>query len=116
VKDLRRPEELLKAYVYNPSEGLSELGFRVFLPSATYEHMSEEEARRYNVLLSAENRVYVRCKVGSNVYSVTGIGWNESAERICGFEVSEAEYVRAVRTGSGWLTSRSKGWVCRSPK
>ncbi len=113
VKDLQRPEDLLGVYTYSPSEGLTKLNFNVVLPSATYEFISEEEARKYNVLLSAKNKIYVKCKISNDVYSVTGIGWNESKD-IYGFEISKAEFVRSVKTNSGWLLSRSKAWLVKS--
>ena len=113
VKDLQRPEDLLGVYTYSPSEGLTKLNFNVVLPSATYEFISEEEARKYNVLLSAKNKIYVKCKISNDVYSVIGIGWNESKD-IYGFEISKAEFVRSVKTNSGWLLSRSKAWLVKS--
>ena len=111
VKDLQRPDEILKVYTYSPLEGLSKCGFRV-LSSATCELISEEDAIKYNISLSAKNKIYVKCKINNEVYSVTGIGWNES-ENIYGFEISKAEYVRSVKTNSGWFLSRSKAWLVK---
>ena len=41
--------------------------------SRTYEMISEEEARKYNVSLNAKNRVYVICVTSANG-SIVGIG------------------------------------------
>lgn len=111
IKELRKPEELLGVYTYSP-EGLFKRSFKVILPSATYEMISEGEARKYNVTLNMENRVYIKCAISGEVYSVTGIGWNKSVN-LMGFEVSRAEIVRSVKTNSGWLSSRDQAWIVR---
>lgn len=112
LKELQRPEEILGVYTYSPPEGLTKLGFNVVLPSATYEFVSGKEASKYNITLSARNRIYIICKVFNDTYSVIGIGWNDTAT-LNGFEVSKAEFVRSVKTDSGWLTSRSDVWLVR---
>jgi len=112
VKDLHQPEGLLGTYTYSSAEGLRKADFVVMLPSAVYEAIGEEDAKSYGISLRSTHKIYVMCKISGDVYSVTGIGWNES-EIIDGFLVSRAEVVRAVKSSSGWIVSRNRGWVVK---
>ena len=122
IMDLQKPDDTLKLYFYYPeSDSFVLKGWKSASPmiGKTYEMISEEEARKYNVSLNAKNRVYVKCitSVNSSIVGieVVGIGWNDSVS-LNGFEVSKAEIVRSVFIRSlGWSSAgRDYVWVVRS--
>ena len=84
----------------------------------TYEMISDEEARKYNVSLNAKNRIYIKCvtSVNSSIVGieVVGIGWNDSVS-LNGFEASKAEVVRSVFIKTlGWSAGRDYVWIVRN--
>ena len=121
IRDLQKPDDTLRLYFYYPESNSFILkGWKSASPmiSKTYEMISEEEARKYNVSLNAKNRVYVKRVTSANGsivgIEVVGIGWNDSVS-LNGFEVSKAEVVRSVFIKTlGWSAGRDYVWIVRN--
>ena len=121
IRDLQKPDDTLRLYFYYPESNSFILkGWKSASPmiSKTYEMISEEEARKYNVSLNAKNRIYIKCVTSANGsivgIEVVGIGWNDSVS-LNGFEVSKAEVVRSVFIKTlGWSAGRDYVWIVRN--
>ena len=121
TRDLQKPDDTLRLYFYYPESNSFILkGWKSASPmiSKTYEMISEEEARKYNVSLNAKNRIYIKCVTSANGsivgIKVVGIGWNDSVS-LNGFEVSKAEVVQSVFIKSlGWSAGRDYVWIVRN--
>lgn len=121
IRDLQKPDDTLRLYFYYPESNSFILkGWKSASPmiSKTYEMISEEEARKYNVSLNAKNRIYIKCVTSANGsivgIEVVGIGWNDSVS-LNGFEVSKAEVVQSVFIKSlGWSVGRDYVWIVRN--
>lgn len=121
TRDLQKPDDTLRLYFYYPeSDSFILKGWKTVSPriGKTYEMISEEEARKYNVSLNAKNMIYIKCvtSVNSSIVGieVVGIGWNDSVS-LNGFEVSKAEVVRSVFIKTlGWSAGRDYVWIVRN--